>query len=211
MKRHVSVVMILVLVMIGMLLPLSVGAASKYRAQMRDSTVHASSWEFDECVESGVSLSASHSDVKQHSPPGRPETFKGTAVWLYIVEYDWCTGDISQSIFGYAELPASSLVVDKQLGRATLNATVTAYDEIADEELTLDIAMEWEAFGPKMTGHGTSHFRGSGFSYHSRWHGTFRDAVASGTILDNGTNYAPDMFEWAMIGQSRGGWMEMIK
>jgi hypothetical protein len=211
MKKRISLSIVLVLVLSSFIAPLSTGAASKYREQLRDSYVHASAFEFDECRESGIWVGAFHTEGKQHSPPGRPQTIQYSSVWVSIVDYNWCTGEYHQDIFGYAELPASSLVVDGQLGWATLNAAVLAYDYTADEEVTLDIAMQWEAVGPLMTGRWTSHFRGPDFSYHARWQGSSRDAIASGRISDNGVNYAPDQFDWASIGKSRGGWMEISR
>ena len=142
-----------------------------------------------------------NSGVSQHLPD---TTAVGIAA-VSIDAYDSCTGETLFQAVGQidtTQTPGAVFVVSKQYDLATLTATipVTDIDTGATSNATVDITVR-----------GTSDLHRSHENTNviysrtchvlNRWKGTGRDAVASGTVVDGGTNYTPAPSQNAEIGK----------
>jgi hypothetical protein len=220
MKTRISLSIILVLALSAFVVPLSAGAAEKYKAQYESQFVYAVfSESLNECVELEVWISAGETLVKEQTK-GRPHLESWSSAWIEIGQWNWCDEEYPSftGISGYAELPASSLNIDKKLASATLSATDIEFEGYVDEDwnesivFTVDnIDLVWEATGPAMTGRSTSQWKGPDLMYKARGKETFRWAEATGEILYDGSNVTAYPSSWAEIGKSSGSWMEIIK
>jgi hypothetical protein len=94
-----------------------------------------------------------------------------------------------------ASVSGSSIRATRCVYDANFDATCT------DIRIPLDIS--WTGQGPLGRGSFAEHFKYGDFSYSDHFHGTFRDATASGTL--NGATLSASSLEYADLGQSKYG------
>jgi hypothetical protein len=69
----------------------------------------------------------------------------------------------------------------------------------------VEVAMTWTGTGELERLRDRSHFYAPGLIAHNRFDGTFREAVASGSVSLGGTNLTPQAPEFAEIGSVKQG------
>jgi hypothetical protein len=221
MKKRISLSIVLVFALSSFVAPMSAGAASKLQVQYESQYVYADfvEWSDDWCSGSGIFIGAGQTQVKEQSK-GRPLADSWSSMWIEIVQWDWCDEESwgYTGVSGYAELPASSLNIDKKLSQATLFATGVvfvgyAYDDWESGEITfvVDLDLVWIATEPATSGRSSSTWRGPDFMNKDRSRGISRWAEASGDVVVDGNNVTPYPSTWAGIGKSSGSWMEISR
>jgi hypothetical protein len=142
-----------------------------------------------------------NSGVSQHLPVT-------TAVGIAAVNldtYDSCTGETLFQAVGQidtTQTPGAVFEVSKQYDVATLKATipVTDIDTGAISNVTVDITVRGTS-DLYRSHENTNVIYSRDCHVLNRWKGTGRDAVASGTVVDGGTNYTPAPSQNAEIGK----------
>lgn len=155
----------------------------------------------DGCVTTDVFVFAN--DGKFQSPPGPGSPSSGT--FLAISQYDWCNDELLLAADGFADLAAGDFEVSRQLSSATLNATVTMYNYLTDSTFDVFVDLTWTGSGPLFRQMSNSHFQFPGCKINERFRGTFRSAVASGSVSDGWTNFAPEPSVWAEMFSTQSG------
>jgi hypothetical protein len=130
-----------------------------------------------------------------------------TAVGIAAVNvdaYDSCTGQTLFQAVGQidtTQAPGAAFVVSKQYDLATLKATipVTDIDTGATSNVTLDVTLRGTS-DLYRSHENTNDIYTRDCHVLNRWKGTGRDAVATGTVSDGGTNYTPAPSQNAEIG-----------
>jgi hypothetical protein len=118
--------------------------------------------------------------------------------------YDSCTGQTLFQAVGQidtTQAPGAAFVVSKQYELATLKATipVTDIDTGATSNVTLDVTLRGTS-DLYRSHENTNDIYTRDCHVLNRWKGTGRDAVATGTVSDGGTNYTPAPSQNAEIG-----------
>ncbi|HEX5838051.1 MAG TPA: hypothetical protein VFY26_09470 [Anaerolineales bacterium] len=124
------------------------------------------------------------------SPPGKGTLSSG--VYMYITQYDVCTDTQLLAAEGSASLADSDFQVFGNLSSATLDAVVTLYDYVSGTYFDVFVDLTWTGTGSINRQSSNSHFSSPGCKFHSRFNGSFRPAVATGTVSDGVTNYTPE-------------------
>jgi hypothetical protein len=130
-----------------------------------------------------------------------------TAVGIAAVNvdaYDSCTGQTLFQAVGQidtTQAPGAAFVVSKQYELATLKATipVTDIDTGATSSVTVDVTLRGTS-DLYRSHENTNDIYTRDCHVLNRWKGTGRDAVATGTVSDGGTNYTPAPSQNAEIG-----------
>ena len=137
------------------------------------------------------------------NPPGLEYLFSSANVYIY--QSGTCGTTQPVNGFGSAELTASDFEVAPSLNSAALRTTVPFYDETSGQDFNLDVILTWATWGPP-TRFISKDFIGSpGCVSITRSNGTGAYAVASGSVLHEGTNYTPAPDEYALLGSVRDG------
>ena len=142
-----------------------------------------------------------NSGVSQHLPD---TTAVGIAA-VNVDAYDSCTGETLFQAVGQidtTQTPGAMFVVSKQYDLATLKATIPVMDidTGATSNATVDITVRGTS-DLYRSHENTNVIYSRNCHVLNRWKGTGRDAVASGTVLDGGTNYTPAPSQNAEIGK----------
>ena len=124
------------------------------------------------------------------APPGPGGTSSG--VLLAISQYDACAGVQLLAAEGFAPLGDPDFQVFGNLESATLNATVNVFDFVTGTSFDVFVSLTWTATGPVNRQSSHSHFDSPGCKVNSRFIGSFRGAVATGSVSDGSTNYTPE-------------------
>jgi hypothetical protein len=98
------------------------------------------------------------------------------------------------------------------LTTGVMNGTATMFDIVSNTSFTTNINVTWQGFGPTTTTLDNSHIRGAGFMVSNHFHGTDREAEASGTFTNaDGSNLAASPTDNADISDSSGGTVILTK
>jgi len=152
-----------------------------------------------------------------HNPPGPPSASVATdpVATVRIAQDDYCTSAYLHA-FGEATLTDETFQVNKELTSASLNATVLVINDAHDLfAYDVDLALTWTGTGELVRQSDRFHFHASDFSFQSRSNGTFRDAVASGSVSLaaslGDTNLTPQASMDAQIGSVKSGTLSLQK
>jgi hypothetical protein len=142
-----------------------------------------------------------NSGVSQHLPD---TTAVGIAA-VNIDAFDSCTGETLFQAVGQidtTQTPGAVFVVSKQYDLATLTATipVTDIDTGATSNVSVDVTVRGTS-DLYRNHENTNVIYSRTCHVLNRWKGTGRHAVATGTVLDGGTNYTPAPSQNAEIGK----------
>jgi hypothetical protein len=154
----------------------------------------------DGCIHSSAFVGASEDVI---STPGVRDT--RTTAFVALYRYDACTGALLSSAYGSG--PAT-LDVDPRLATAHVTASVPVFDQ-SGMSATVTVDLAWNATADAARGTSTSTYRTSAFTSVSHFSGTWRDALAAGTVSDGSTNYATGASLYAQIFSVRSGWISI--
>jgi hypothetical protein len=140
-------------------------------------------------IETDVSVSAFSDQI--HTPP-RPSQPVEPVLFIFIGKFDFSQcNSVLMSAFAVVPLTEENLQVDPHLNSAYLKvSSVELFDQVSQSSFVVDIALNWTASGGPANVTDRSHFKVPGFMLNSRFDGTFRPAVTTGSISDGVTNFA---------------------
>lgn len=120
------------------------------------------------------------------SSPGSPSTMD-TVGAIVIGTSDNCTGTFISGVFAKGPLPAGAFQIDKTLTSASINTTVTGFDQNRNP-VPVTINVTWTGSGAVTSGTQISHFQRPGVNVVMHSSGDFRSAGMNGTVTVAGSS-----------------------
>ena len=158
------------------------------------------------CILTDVFVIGAEEAVK--TGPGKPAAGPFAFVGIFVL--DLCTDRILRDISG--ETDQASFSADRvKLGEARLQATVPAFDAVSNEAVQVTVDLAWTSFGTPFIQVSNNHIRQGGLSVHERFHGTFRDADATGTVSVDGETVASGVSEFGEVFKLKAGDLELAR
>ena len=157
------------------------------------------------CIETFVTVIAEDRHLQL---AGAPDATRRASIDLF--QFDSCSGDLLLSAFGLATLAPGQFQVDKQFTAATLNATIVVTDFVSGNSYPVDVSLSWVGNGDIVSTRDRVQLNEPGYSLNTRFTGTSRNAIASGTVSDGVTNFTPRPAEFADMGSTKRGEVEII-
>ena len=185
-KLSVALILAIYIATFVLLGPASAGGIFKFRGEGASAIF--SSLDGSGCVWTDVYINPNEGIFQ--SPPGKGSTSSG--VYMFISQYDGCTGTQLIAAEGFTSLAAADFQVFGNLSSADLNATVTLFDYVSGTYFDVFVDLTWTGTGEIHRQSSNSHFSSPGCKVHSRFNGSFRPAVATGTVSDGSTNFTPE-------------------
>jgi hypothetical protein len=186
----------------------STTAVDRFRFQLRRVGAEALFERIDPtgCVVTDVDVLGAEDAVKQG--PGKPTT--GPFAVAFIFEVDVCAQQVLRDIFGFTDDVVFQANRNK-LTQASLQATITAVDNLSGAEVPIEVDVAWSGTGVLVSQ--SDRFRiKTPSTLMSQWFkGTFRDAAASGSVVVDGENLATDAALLADIFRLRTGNFEIVR
>ena len=136
------------------------------------------------------------SEGVSQSPPGRPG--RSSEAFVSIFRFDPnapCDPDCPPPLldaFGFATLDDSAFDTSGNLESASLAATVEVFDFVSGNSFPVTIDLDWDGTGDLGRGNSHSTFKTPGCQFNSRFQGSFRSAVATGSVSAGTTNFTQD-------------------
>lgn len=163
-------------------------AVEKIRFQSKGSSAGASFTSTDPtgCIESSVFVFGGESLSKVGS--GSPSS-DGPGTFVQIVQENSCTGTLS---FLDGGGPAELFQANRRLTEAILQATITVTDEETGEEFPVQIDLTWTGTGDLLRQASHNKFQLPGLVEIQSSTNRVREASATGSILLDGVDIAPD-------------------
>lgn len=108
-------------------------------------------------------------------------------------QYDACMGQDRLAAYGRTSIAPTTFQVDQRLTSATLHTTVALFDDLSQTVVPLAIDLTWAATGDTVYTKERSQTSMPGYRVNLLESGTFRPAVAAGTLrLAGAPNLTPD-------------------
>jgi len=162
-------------------------ANSVSRTQIRELGAQAlfSSIDESECVITDVFVVGAEQAAKQG--PGKPTT--GPLAIVQIFQFNVCTFELLRDVFGETN-DAIVQANRSRLSRATLEATIPAFDFLNQVEIQVVVDLAWTAVGALTSESERFRLKGPTAHVNFSFKGTSRPAEASGTVVVGGENLA---------------------
>jgi hypothetical protein len=175
-----------------------------YKSKFQGSNATANFYNSTDCVYRYASVSAGESVSKGGG--GKP--VKGTAMSIYIENYDYCAGQY-QSAYGDSALSPGAFSVQGNLTSATLNATIQLCCDQNGASFPATVNVTWTGTGSISKGKYSysSQYAGCKYSYTSQ--GDSRPAVASGSITALGQEFVGGPSDSASLASSSAAEMQI--
>jgi hypothetical protein len=141
-----------------------------------------------------------------HTPPGGPNT-SGPDAFLGVFQFDNCQNLVGIQASG--EASSVTFAGDPGLGTATASGSATLTDFNTGAPVSVTFHVTWKGLGPSTRVVDSFHFRSVDQIIHAYMHATTRTAVASGSIAEGGTNFAPTPTLVAELISSDSGTIEI--
>jgi hypothetical protein len=188
MKHAIKLLAILALALAAFGQHSSASAGGVFKSRGKGASAIFSSVDGSGCVVTDVFVNPNEGYFQ--SPPGRGSTSSG--VYLAISRYDFCTATQLLSADGFTELADEDFQVFGNLMSAALNATVNVFDYVSMTSFDVYIDLVWTGSGGLNRQSTHTHFSSPGCKGNLRYSGSFRGAIATGTVSDGWTNYTPE-------------------
>jgi hypothetical protein len=122
---------------------------------------------------------------------GRPT---GPVAIVYTGSIDLCAGgQIPFNGEGFVDLSPGQFTVDESLGSAALKVTVPVHDRVSGNTVNFDVDLKWTATSEPQVIRAVFHeILPDGTEQFAHSNGTFREALASGTVSNGSVNLTPD-------------------
>lgn len=167
--------------------PTSASAVSMFKFKGLSANTSFDSVDASGCILSRLDVFTTEAMIQ--SPPGRRAPQSSTAIFLS--QYDLCTDMLLLAAEGVKDLAEPDLQISSRLDSATLNTTITMFDTLTGDTFDLSVDLSWLGVGPTSRQHSSFRFGDKVCRFTSRFKGTFRGAVATGTVTDGVTNFTP--------------------
>jgi hypothetical protein len=194
-----------ILCLIGVTVSLALGlmpaaaSADSYHFRSQNAYVYFDATEG--CVSTWTSISFYES--RERVSPGPSES--GPALDIFVTRYDLCQHAYLNQFFAFEDLPADAISFVGGLQSARVKATVQAYDYVTGGTAPVSVDLALEGTGEPSRGSASNSTMGSGFWWISRWRGTHRDAVATGSVLLGATNLMTEPSTQAALSTAQSG------
>lgn len=185
-KLLVALVLSLYVAVFIMPVPASAGGIFKFRGEGASAIF--SSVDASGCVWTDVYVNPNEGFSQSPPGPGSPSS----GVYMFISRYDSCAGYQLIAAEGFAPLADADFQVFGRLNSASLNAWVDVYDYVSNTSFGVSIDLVWTGTGSINRQSSHSHYDSPGCKFNSRFIGSFRPAVATGSVSDGITNFTPD-------------------
>jgi hypothetical protein len=150
---------------------------NQYRFQ--GSTAEASFRSTDGCIQTGAYVSAS----EVRSNPSQ------STAYIYVYQYDNCTGVGYHAADGSATLPPGAFTIDSRLTTASLVTSIPVYDYITGVSGTVTANLSWAGSGELYSNRFTSQTRTPSFLMTETRSGSFRYSSVTGSVSDGTFEY----------------------
>jgi hypothetical protein len=107
-----------------------------------------------------------------------------SSINLWLLAYDYCSGQVIRSVSGYELLPEGEFVVRSAFGSASVNRTFLGFDSATGETVPIAVNLDWKGEGTPSLWQLTIHSALFNSTAHNneRW----RSASLSGTVAIGG-------------------------
>ncbi len=167
--------------------PTSASAATMFKFKGLSANTSFDSVDSSGCILSRLDVFTTEAMIR--FSPGRKEPQSSTAIFLS--QYNLCTDTWLLSAEGVKDLADPELQISSRLDSATLNTTITMFDTLTGDTFDLSVDLSWLGVGPTSRQHSSFRFGDKVCRIIGRFKGTFRGAVATGTVTDGVTNFTP--------------------
>jgi hypothetical protein len=141
------------------------------------------------CIHTAVFVFATDRRVRNASGPTISESFASVT----ILQSNSCENEMLLRASGSTfPLSKEEFQISPQLDLATLNTTITLFDQLSGTTFDVDVDITWVGTGSITHVHDKNKIRDLGCIINTRLQGKSRPAEASGTISDGVTNFTPE-------------------
>jgi hypothetical protein len=130
------------------------------------------------CIETDALVVAEHGSFRV----GNGNPTQATDVEMSLFKGNFCTSTLLSEAFGGAVIPDSAFSVDKRLSGARLSTSVRVTDLVTSENYNIGLNIAWAATDPAITSKTHIQQKSGGFTFTENFHGTSRDARATGAL-----------------------------
>jgi len=130
------------------------------------------------------------SDQVSHTPPGPPNPSSEASI--QIEKFNTCAGMSLLFGFGSTTLSEDDFQVAVRLTSATLNTTISFFDDVSGTSFPVSVNLTWTGTGDLARQVSHFHLRFGSVIINSRFNGTGRNAEVAGSVSDGITNFTPN-------------------
>ena len=199
MKSILNLLTVFALVLVMFSRPTGVSATDISHFRGRSVDANFFSTDSSGCISTGVNLFAG--DLVSDTPPNQASP----RIVIVISQYDRCTNTQLLAASTNAPLSKKDLQIAGTLNSATLQTTVSVFDEVSNTSFNVTVDLTWT--GTSSVEHQTTHFNDRFEDCHFviRSNSAFRFAEASGTVTDGTENFTPEPSIEGHIGSTNLG------
>lgn len=149
----------------------------------------------------------------EDSAQGPPESQAETSTFLsvFLVRFDQCQDLFLGEISGFATLPPDAYSFGGGLHSARLSTTLEAFDFTAGAMVPVTIDLVWEGVGEAVHTSSGGRFSSPHLRMRTRFRGTRREAVATGSVLVRTVNMTPAPSVEASLGSNQSGSVTLFR
>jgi hypothetical protein len=189
MKTKFNLLIILILVLVTLGQPTTAHAVGTRVFRSNGPTAIATFFDISDCLYSETAIMVSESRDRNEPGPAKLSSFAAVSVF----QFDICTDTLLYYAYGdTSPLSPEEFQISHNLASATLNTTISVFDEASGQTLDLAIDMTWTATSPVMRDQVTEHLHTPHCLVHSHHQRKSRLAEAVGTVTYGSTNFTPE-------------------
>jgi hypothetical protein len=150
----------------------------------------------NDCIETDAIVLAERGVFRD----GTGSPTRQTDVVVEVFKGNFCTGTVISDAFGTAVVADSAFTIDSKLTSAQLNATVHVTDFVSTASYNVHVNMTWTGTGSTSTSKDHFQQKFGGTTFMETFHGTTRDARATGSITRGTTTLISGTADFAAMG-----------
>ncbi len=134
-----------------------------------------------------------------------------TDVVVEVFKFNFCTFTVISDAFGTAVIPDSAFTIDSQLTSAHLDASVRVTDFVSTASYNVHVNMTWTGTGSTSTTKSHYQQKFGNLTFMENFHGTTRDARATGSITRGTTTLISGTADFAAMGNFTDSFQEFSR
>ena len=202
MKTITKLVAVFTLAIAAFSQPSTVSAGGGQSFNFKGPSVRASFYDGLGCVITDVFVIAT--EARFRDQPGPAQRLSYASVTIF--QYDVCTDTPLHYAYGTTSpLSEGAFQMSNKLSSASLNTTITLFDELSGDTFDVDVNLAWTASGSPTRSHDVTHTRTPGCKTNSHITGYTNPAQAAGSISDGTTNFTQVTSDLAFLDLVRSG------
>jgi hypothetical protein len=134
-----------------------------------------------------------------------------TDVSVEVFKGNFCTQTVISDAFGTAVIADSAFTIDSKLSSAHLNATVHVTDFVSTASYNLHVNETWTGTGATSTSKDHFQQKFGGTTFMETFHGTTRDARATGSITRGTTTLISGTADFAAMGNFTDSFIQFTR